>query len=230
MTRPCAVEALVVLARPRPASRRPVTSRMSWSRLLASSSGAKVRKLSGFSRGHVAQPARRAPGSPRGPSRPAPVDLDARSRASRAAAGRAAVRRRWRPGSRSSARAPAGTSRASSGTGRPCVVEQLLAAGTTASTASRTRRCSSFVRASGSGTWWARNVPSTCWPSTTGGQVQPFGVRSTIIGHAPVDGRVAGRGRSAWMRAMSSRQRVHAPPPSAGAPWPGSSPETTCGS
>ena len=32
------------------------------------------------------------------------------------------------------------------------------------------------------GTWWERHVPSTGRPSTFSGPVQPFGVRSTIIG------------------------------------------------
>ncbi len=35
-----------------------------------------------------------------------------------------------------------------------------------------------------SGTWWARHVPSTGRPSTCLGPVQPFGLRSTIIGPA----------------------------------------------
>ena len=41
---------------------------------------------------------------------------------------------------------------------------------------------------SASGTWWARQHPSTLWPSTSFGPVQPLGLRSTIIGHR---GRVA---------------------------------------
>ena len=43
--------------------------------------------------------------------------------------------------------------------------------------------CSGFAASSASGTWCARNVPSIWIPSTTFGPVQPFGVRSTIIGH-----------------------------------------------
>ena len=42
----------------------------------------------------------------------------------------------------------------------------------------------SVVAPSAAGTWWARKVPSTGSPSTTSGPVHPFGVRSTIIGHA----------------------------------------------
>ena len=49
-------------------------------------------------------------------------------------------------------------------------------------------RCSGFVRTSSSGTWCARQVPSTGLPSTNFGPVQPFGVRITSIGHI---GRVA---------------------------------------
>lgn len=34
----------------------------------------------------------------------------------------------------------------------------------------------------GEGTWWERNVPSICTPSTTPGPVQPFGVRRMTAG------------------------------------------------
>ena len=57
-----------------------------------------------------------------------------------------------------------------------------LPAGTCASTRRAAARCSGFSRTSESGTWCARHVPSTGSPSTTLGPVQPFGVRSTIIG------------------------------------------------
>ena len=40
-----------------------------------------------------------------------------------------------------------------------------------------------FFFTSASGTWCARQKPSSRWPSTSSGAVQPFGVRSTIIGH-----------------------------------------------
>ena len=57
-------------------------------------------------------------------------------------------------------------------------------------------------RTSDSGTWCARQKPSTLWPSTSLGPVQPLGLRNTIIGQ---------RGRSVlppsrasrWMRLIS---------------------------
>ena len=50
--------------------------------------------------------------------------------------------------------------------------------------ASTIARWAGFVLRSPAGTWWARNEPSTFLPSTSFGPVQPFGVRSTIIGQA----------------------------------------------
>ena len=44
------------------------------------------------------------------------------------------------------------------------------------------RRCAGFVARPASGTWCARQVPSTCTPSTIFGPVQPFGLCSTIMG------------------------------------------------
>ena len=41
---------------------------------------------------------------------------------------------------------------------------------------------SGLPRTAAIGTWWLRQVPSTGRPSTSFGPVQPFGVRSTIIG------------------------------------------------
>ncbi len=43
-------------------------------------------------------------------------------------------------------------------------------------------RCAGLSRTSASGTWWARQVPSTGRPSTSRGPVQPLGVRRMIIG------------------------------------------------
>ena len=67
------------------------------------------------------------------------------------------------------------------------------------------RRCSAFSRALPTGTWWARNVPSTGLPSTSFGPVQPFGVRRTIAGQR-------GRSRKPWARVSSwiARMRGHA--------------------
>jgi hypothetical protein len=43
-------------------------------------------------------------------------------------------------------------------------------------------RCGGFVTGSRMGIWWARQEPSTLWPSTFLGPVQPLGVRRTIMG------------------------------------------------
>ena len=72
-------------------------------------------------------------------------------------------------------------------------------AGTTRIHASSTRRCSSSVRAAGSGTWWARKVPSTGCPSTTGGHAPAL--RRAQDDHRP---RTA-RHRSRGALAMASR-------------------------
>src|SRR5699024_10940021 len=48
------------------------------------------------------------------------------------------------------------------------------------------------------GTWCARKVPSICLPSTSFGPVQPFGVRSTIIGQRMTSGRLPLR-QADWM-------------------------------
>ncbi|KAI3473495.1 hypothetical protein Pfo_031622, partial [Paulownia fortunei] len=66
-------------------------------------------------------------------------------------------------------------------------------------------------------TWWARKVPSTRSPSTSCGPVQPFGVRSTIIGQrgrrsaAPAGCRLRpvrpGPRAAAWMSSMLASAR-----------------------
>ena len=104
-----------------------------------------------------------------------------RSRGSRAGAGRAAARRRWRGGWRpSGARpwAPARPARRRAARRR----RRAPRAGSCASTPSSAARCSGFSASWESGTWWERNVPSTSCPSTSCGPVQPLGVTSTIIG------------------------------------------------
>ena len=78
------------------------------------------------------------------------------------------------------------------------------------------------------GTWWARNVPSICWPSTTFGPVQPFG-------RAQHDHRPLGRAdhcrferASSWIAAISSSAQSSA----AAISWwtaAGSSPLTNTG-
>ena len=211
MTRPLAVEPLVAARRSRPASRRPVTSRMSCSRLLASSSGAKVRKVSGLSAGDLAQPAAEHPGGlvRRGAG---PVDRVRRSRASRAAAGRAAAGRRWRPGWRSSAAPPSGSARSSSAHRRAGLVEQLLRPVRPQPRLEhlpvlgvlRGRRAAA---PGGRGT-----CPRPVGRRRPAGTVQPFGVRSTIIGQRGAWLSVArALGRAAcWIAAISSRQRSSA--------------------
>ena len=79
---------------------------------------------------------------------------------------------------------------------RPAVVVEELLGPVAPQPLLELRRCSGLVRTSASGTWWARQVPSTGSPSTIFGPVQPFGVRSTIIGQ---------RGRAACGRPPSGR-------------------------
>ena len=59
--------------------------------------------------------------------------------------------------------------------------------------------CSGFFLTSASGTWCARQKPSSLWPSTSSGALQPFGVRSTIIGQR---GRVATPGRAGFLLSL----------------------------
>jgi hypothetical protein len=87
-----------------------------------------------------------------------------------------------------------------------------------------------LVRTSASGTWCARQVPSTGRPSTNFGPVQPFGVRSTIIGQRRPAPTAAAVPRAApWMA------RIWPMAPSSAAAIfsciaDGSSPETYTGS
>ncbi len=85
-----------------------------------------------------------------------------------------------------------------------------------------------LARVFDSGTWWLRNVPDTCCPSTCSGPVQPFGVRSTTTGHftAPVSPPLRAVDRA---RSIASRLRSKA----AARSWcteVGSSPVTNTGS
>ena len=105
---------------------RSVASNTAPRRFEAVSSGPMRRKFSGLARDHVAQEraeharrlARRCVAGRR--------HLDARSRGSRAARGRAAAGRRWRAGWRPSAARRRGASAASSARSAPSLVEQLL--------------------------------------------------------------------------------------------------------
>ena len=92
--------------------------------------------------------------------------------------------------------------------------------------ASTIARWAGFVLRSPAGTWWARNEPSTFLPSTSFGPVQPFGVRSTIIGQAGFSSVVPERAWP-WIRPISSQASSNA-----AAIWtstPSSSPETSSG-
>ena len=102
-------------------------------------------------------------------------------RGSRASAAAAAACRRWRAGWRSSAgrRPGAGRGRRAPGRRRRRTAPR---AGSCAATPRAPSRWPSSSRAFLNGTWCARQVPSTCRPSTTSGPVQPFGEASTIIG------------------------------------------------
>ena len=115
-------------------------------------------------------------------------------------AGRAAAGRRWRAGWRSSAASPVGRERRAARAAARRRRRTAPRAGSCASTPRAARRCSGLSRTSASGTWCERQVPSTGLPSTSCGPVQPFGVRSTIIGQR---GRVAGRRRSRASRWIS---------------------------
>ena len=224
---PVAVEPVVERSPIEPASPRPVTSRMSLSRLLASSSGAKVKKLSGLSCDHRAA-TRRAPGSPR--ARPARA-RSRRRRTSRqsGSAGRAARAPPLATGLALIRRAPAGTSAAAAGVGLAVTVEQLsgpVRPQPLLEHAPVRRRPDERPAA---GTWWARNVPSTCTPSTIGGQVHPFGVRSTIMRPAPASATSRPSRARARISAIASRQRSTAPA-MAWCTSAGSSPATMTGS
>ena len=113
----------------------------------------------------------------------------------------AAAGRRWRAGWRSSADRPAGAmargSRVAAGRRR----RTARRAGTSAATPPAGPGAR-VARTSESGTWCDRQVPSVCLPSTTFGPVQPFGVRSTIIGQ--VGRSVPTRPRAAALIAATS--------------------------
>ncbi len=79
-----------------------------------------------------------------------------------------------------------------------------------------------------SGTWWERQVPSTGSPSTVFGPVQPFGVRSTIMGQRGFPAAPVSRA-SRWIRAMPVRASSSAAAISR-CMTSGSSPDTMIGS
>ena len=207
---------------------RPVTSRMSCSRLLASSSGAKVRKFVRVRRGDVAQPAAEHPRRLVLRCHPGP-HLDAVV----TPVGQPQVtqqdRHRWPPGSRSSAGRRRGTASSSSPTGRPSS-SNSSSGRYDRSHCSSTRRCSSSVRAAGQ-----RHL------------MRPEGALHLLAVHDRRTGPALRRPQDDHRPAPAVRQRRPparppagsrrcgrgsrpAPRPSAGAPSAGSSPATTCGS
>ena len=90
--------------------------------------------------------------------------------------------RRSRAGSRPCGARPRGASAASSATQRAVLVEQLLGPVAPQPRLELGEVLGVRRASSASGTWCERNVPSAGRPSTSFGPVQPFGVRSTIIG------------------------------------------------
>ena len=76
-------------------------------------------------------------------------------------------------------------------------------AGTSAASPPAAADARAFSRTPGSGTWWARQVPSTGCPSTSCGPVQPLGVRSTIMGQRGRSVTPSLRARR-WMAAIRS--------------------------
>ena len=172
----------------------------------------------------------RSPGwraSRRAASRPAPGwrsavggpgrHLDARSRGSRAAPGRAAAGRRWRAGWRPSARSPGGSQSASSGTGRAVGVEQLLGPVGAHPLPPAARGAPGSSRAAAAAPGGRARCPRPAGRRPPSGPVQPFGVRSTIIGHRgrsaapPVAGRALDLGDLVEDRVQGGGQQlVHA--------------------
>ena len=123
---------------------------------------------------------------------------------SRAARARAAARRRSRAGSRScAARRPARARVARAAAGR--TRRTAPPAGSSAATSRAPRGGPASSRAPATGTWCERQVPSTCTPSTSRGPVQPFGVRSTIIGQR---GPLARRGPRAQIAGSHGSRRA----------------------
>ena len=182
MTRPARARCSSVGARYSACHCRSVASKTACSRLEAVSSGPKMRKLSGLQPDHVAQPRARARAVASAAVGARARRRRPRSRGSRAAAGRAAAGRRWRAGWRSSAASPARGERGELGDEPAVAVEEFLGPVGAQPLLQLGAGARGVVAGSDSGTWCARQVPSTCLPSTSCGPVQPFGVRSTIIG------------------------------------------------
>ena len=116
--------------------------------------------------------------------------------------------RRCRAGSSPMRRSPVGQAATISGRGPPFVVEQLLRAGRSAATPRATSRCAGFVFACIAGTWWDFGTCPRPWlPSSSFGPVQPFGVRSTIIGQRGRSGGVPAARRLLELADLARRPR-----------------------
>ena len=100
-----------------------------------------------------------------------------------------AAARRWRAGWRRAGAAPSGTQARTCGGGPAVGRRRAPRAGTSAATSSSCRRCSGLSRTPDSGTWWARQVPST-------GCAVDLGRAGPALGGAQHDHRPARRARS----------------------------------
>ena len=149
-----------------------------------------------------------------------------RSRGSPAGSGRAAAGRRWRAGWRRAARSPCGTRPSRSAARRAVGVEQLLRP-----VGAQPLLELPQVRGVGRGPRPAApGAPARC-PRPAGrrprGPVQPFGVRSTIIGHRRARSPARAASRAApWMARISPSGARRARRPSRWCMTAGSSPVT----
>ena len=181
--------------------------RRACSRLDAVSSGPNSRKLSGLrritSRSQVPEHPGRLGGRRRARAR------RRRSRGSRAAAGRAAAAPPLACGLALIRRSPRGRSARSSGTQPAVVVEQLLRPVGAQPLLQLRRGAPGSSRTSASGTWCARQVPSTCRPSTSAGRSSPSACAArssaSVAGARPSPSRAArALDRARSRRAISS--------------------------
>ena len=103
-------------------------------------------------------------------------------------------------------------------------------AGSCASSPRASARCASSPRAFATGTWCERQKSSTFLPSTSFGPVQPFGLRSTIIGQRGRSSRPLGAARLVLDRARCGRTPCRACRPCSRCMSAGSLPSTKNGS
>ena len=137
--------------------------------------------------------------------------------------------RRWRAGWRPAAGRRAGTPGERPRPAARRRRRRAPRAGRSAATSSSCRRWSGLSRTPDSGTWWARQVPSTGSPSTSCGPVQPFGRAQHDHRPAWTLGRALRRGPRAGSR-RSGQARRPGRRPAAGGPVPGRRRSTRYGS